>query len=55
MELLPKSEKAESGEEHKKFKLAVGAVVYELGQQLLYPVFRRHKELVPEEFKGELL
>ena len=52
---LEKSEKLESAEEHRKFKLAVGAVLYELGQQLLYPIFRRHKELIPEELKGELL
>ena len=52
---LEKSEQTESAEEHRKFKLAVGAVLYELGQQFLFPVFRRHKELIPEEQKGELL
>ena len=52
---LAKSEQSESAEEHRKFKLAMGAVLYELGQQFLFPVFRRHKELIPEELKGELL
>jgi hypothetical protein len=52
---LEKSEQSESAEEHRKFKLAVGAVLYELGQQFLFPVYRRHKELIPEELKGELL
>jgi hypothetical protein len=52
---LEKSQRSESADEHPKFKLAVGAVLCELGQQLLYPIFRRHKELIPEELKGELL
>jgi hypothetical protein len=34
---------------------AVGRVVWELGDSLLYPIYRRHKELVPDELKGELL
>jgi hypothetical protein len=53
--VLEKSEKTETAEEHRKFKLATGAVLYEVGQQLLFPVFRRHKNLIPEELKGELL
>jgi len=55
MALLEKSEKTEPAEEHKKFTKAVGAVVYEHGARLLYPVYRRHKELVPDSLKGELL
>ena len=55
IELLRKSEEVESEEEHGKFRRAVGAVLYELGHQLLYPVYRRHKELIPEDLKGELL
>jgi hypothetical protein len=54
-EFLKKSEKVEPAEEHRKVKLAVGHVLAEVGEQLLFPVFRRHKELIPEEFKGELL
>jgi len=55
MQLLSKSERIESSEEHRKVKLAIGAVLYELGEHLLYPIFRRHKNLIPEEMKGELL
>jgi hypothetical protein len=55
LEFLAKSEKAESPEEFQKIKHAIGAVIYEVGDRLLYPVFRRHKELVPDEHKGELL
>jgi hypothetical protein len=54
-EFLKKSEQVEPAEEHRKVKLAVGHVLAEVGEQLLFPVFRRHKELIPEEFKGELL
>jgi hypothetical protein len=54
-DFLEKSEKSEPAEENRKVKLAVGAVLYELGERLLFPVFRRHKELIPEELKGELL
>jgi hypothetical protein len=55
MQLLSKSERFEPSEEHHKVSLAIGAVVYELGEHLLYPIFRRHKNLMPEEMKGELL
>jgi hypothetical protein len=55
MQLLSKSERVEPSEEHRKVGLAIGAVVYELGEHLLYPIFRRHKNLMPEEMKGELL
>lgn len=54
-EVLKKSEKVESAEEYRKVKLAVGYVLAEVGERLLFPVFRRHKELIPDEFKGELL
>jgi hypothetical protein len=30
-------------------------VAWEVGENLLYPVYRRHKELIPEELKGEIL
>jgi hypothetical protein len=55
MELVGKSERTESAEEHKRFTTAVGRVLSELGDSFLYPVYRRHKELVPDELKGELL
>lgn len=53
--LLERSRNVEGLDEHRKFSLAVGAVIAEVGQQLLYPVFRRHKELIPDDLKGELL
>ena len=55
MELVNKSEKTETAEEHKKFTQAVGAVLYEHGRQMLYPIYRRHRELIPDDLKGELL
>lgn len=54
-EFLEKSQKIESGEEYSKVRRAIGAVMYETGQQLLYPIFRRHKGLIPPELQGELL
>jgi hypothetical protein len=55
MQLLSQSEQREPSEEHRKIERAVGAVLYEHGAHLLYPIFRRHKELIPDELKGELL
>jgi hypothetical protein len=54
-DLLYKSEELEPPEEHEKFRRAWGTVGWELGQNLLYPVYRRHKELIPEELKGTIL
>ncbi|HEY4905701.1 MAG TPA: hypothetical protein VIH89_19635 [Candidatus Sulfotelmatobacter sp.] len=53
--LLEKSKEMEPAEEHLKFARAWGRVVWELGQNLLYPVYRRHKELIPDAMKNELL
>jgi hypothetical protein len=53
--LLEKSRELEPSDEHKKFAVAWGTVVWELGQNLLSPVYRRHKELIPEALKGEIL
>jgi hypothetical protein len=55
MELLSESKKTEPAEEHKKFARAIGGVLAEHGPQLLYPIYRRHRELVPTELKGEFL
>ena len=55
IELLRKSEQSEPAGEHGKFELAVGHVVANLGDRFLYPVYRRHPDLVPDELKGELL
>ena len=54
-EIAEKSKELEPVEEHKKFNRAWGSVIWELGQNLLYPVYRRHKELIPEELKNEIL
>jgi hypothetical protein len=54
-ELRQKSEQTEPADDHKKFIAANGAVAWELGQNFLYPVYRKHRELIPEELKGELL
>lgn len=55
LELLLKSEQSEPENEHRKFKLAVGHVVSNLGDRFLYPVYRRHSALVPDDLKGELI
>jgi hypothetical protein len=52
--LNEKSEKLEPPDEHKRFTRALGSIVWELGENLLHPVYRRHKGLIPEELKGEL-
>src|SRR6266516_3713868 len=54
MQLLSKSERIESSEEHRRMKLTIGVVLYELGEYLLYPIFCRHKNLIPEEMKAAL-
>lgn len=54
-EIAEKSKALESPEEHKKFTKAWGSTIWELGQNLLFPVYRRHKELIPQELKGEIL
>jgi hypothetical protein len=53
--MIEKSEQLEPPDEHKRFALACGSVAWELGQNLLHPVYRRHKELIPEALKNELL
>lgn len=55
IELLRKSEESEPYSEHEKFGLAVAHVTAELGVRFLYPIYRRHPELVPEALNGELL
>ena len=49
------SKASEAEAEHKKFEKAVGRVAVELGDSFLYPIYRRHPNLVPEGLKGELL
>ena len=55
MGLVEKSKETESTEEHKIFADAVGRVLSELGDSFLYPIYRRHKQFIPDQLKGELL
>ncbi len=55
MELLDDSKAIEPESEHRTFEGAVGRVAMELGDSFLYPIYRRHSELVPEGLRGELL
>jgi hypothetical protein len=55
MQLLEKAKKTEPAEDCKRFERACGSAAFELGENLLYPIYRRHKELIPEDLKGELL
>ena len=55
MDLVSRAEQTEPPDEFIKLQRAVGSVVWELGVAFLYPVYRRHKNLIPEELKGELL
>jgi len=55
MQLLQKARETEPAEDSKTFERACGSVAFELGENLLYPIYRRHKELIPEDLKGELL
>jgi hypothetical protein len=55
MDLVSKSAKVESADEQEKITRAVCAASYEMGRHLCYPIYRRHKDLVPELLKGELL
>jgi hypothetical protein len=53
--LLLKARDAESEEEYRKIVRAAGNALADLGQHLMYPIFRRHAELVPEQMRGALL
>ena len=55
IQILNLSKESEPEEDHKKFLTATGHVVSEIGERLLYPIYRRHRDLIPDEFKGELL
>ena len=55
LDLLRVSASVEPPDEQDKVRRAVGRLVYEIGQQLLYPVWRRHPDLIPDEMRGELL
>lgn len=53
-ELAEKAQESEPSDEYEKFHRAVGRVIYVHGA-LLYPIYRRHKGLIPKELEGELL
>jgi hypothetical protein len=53
--IADKSKELEPADENQKFNRAWGSVVWELGRNLLYPIYRRHPELIPEEMKNEIL
>jgi hypothetical protein len=55
VQLVDKSEQMQTEEEHRRFTSAVGRVSYEVGASFLYPIYRRHPQLIPEDLKGELL
>ena len=55
MDLVSRFEQTEPPKEFQKFQRTVGSVVWELGAAFLFPVYRRHQHLVPDEMKGELL
>jgi hypothetical protein len=55
MDLVSRFEQTEPPDEFAKLQRAVGSVVWELGVSFLYPVYRRHQHLMPDEMKGELL
>jgi hypothetical protein len=54
-ELISKSEKTEPAEEYKKFTVAACHVADELAEKFLYPVYRRHQELIPDLLKSQIL
>ena len=54
-ELSAKAHKKEPPEEYRKLGLAIATVAWEIGQNFLHPIYRRHKQLMPDELKGEIL
>ena len=52
--ILERSRTLEPPEEHAKFLGAVGYLASELGDKLLYPIYRRHSALVPDDLRGDI-
>ena len=52
--VLDRSKALEPPEDHAKFLRAVGYLASELGDRLLYPIYRRHSALVPDELRGDI-
>ena len=55
IDILKRAKEIEPLEEYEKFKRAVGEVLSSTGFALAYPIYRRHKQLVPDALKGEIL
>ncbi|MDR7152472.1 hypothetical protein J2W49_004448 [Hydrogenophaga palleronii] len=53
--ILSKAKTAEPPEEHAKLLRTVADVAAHLGDKVLYPVYRRHPSLIPEQLRGEIL
>ena len=53
--ILAKVRSDEPAAERQKFQRSVGHVAADLGERLLYPIYRNHPLLVPEQLRGELL
>lgn len=53
-ELTERAQESEPNDEFENFRRAVGKVIYVHGA-LLYPIYRRHKQLIPKELEGGLL
>ena len=51
--ILAKVRSDEPAAEHQKFQRSVGHVAADLGERLLYPIYRNHPLLVPEQLRGE--
>lgn len=52
--ILERSKALEPPEDHAKFLRAVGYLASELGDRLLYPIYRKHSALVPEDLRGDI-
>ena len=52
--ILERSKALEPAEDHAKFLRAFAHMASELGDRLLYPIYRRHSALVPDELRGDI-
>jgi hypothetical protein len=52
--ILERSRALEPPEDDAKFLRAVGYLASELGDRLLYPIYRKHSALVPEDLRGDI-
>jgi len=54
MQVASEAKDLEPGEE-RKLGLAITGIVDELGNKLVYPIYRQHKDLIPEALQGDIL